>query len=124
LDTAHHLRLKNIHIVAAGTVSIFRWNGSLRMESSVMSIGITWLITLGATMGIRKYKLHTSQVRKRGNVGLNHSLIYIKPCTPLSTSFFYLPLFFSVAKRKKSSSVEKFLGICPTLCNPPHPKLH
>jgi hypothetical protein len=95
--------------VEAEFVSIFRWNGSLRIESSMMSRGITWLITVGANMDIRNFTLQKSQIRKRGKIGLNQSLIYTNPCNPLLTNFFYFPLFISVAKRKNCSLVEQFL---------------
>jgi len=39
--------------VEAEFVSIFRWNGSLRIESNMMSRGITWLITVGETLVFR-----------------------------------------------------------------------
>jgi len=76
----------------------------------MMSRGVNWFITMGANEGLRNFKLQNSEVRKKGNIGLKQSLIYINPCTPLSTSFFHICLLFiSVTKRKNCSRVEKFL---------------
>jgi hypothetical protein len=58
-------------------------------------IVVTWLITFGmakSTIGIM------SQVRKRGKIGLNQSLLHIHPFPLISPQIFYLPLFNSVAK--------------------------
>jgi len=57
-------------------ISIFRWNGSLRIESNMMTIGRTWLITVGANMRIRKFNLQKNHVRDSGSIGLKQSLIY------------------------------------------------
>ena len=55
-----------------------------------------------ATVCFRKFKLQKSEVRKRGKIGLKQSLIYINPCSPLSTKFFfYFPsLHFSNQKKE------------------------
>jgi hypothetical protein len=60
----------------------------------MISIGIGWLIIMG------KFNLIMSHVRKRGNIGLNQSLIYTNPCTPLSTNFFYLPPLHLSSQKK------------------------
>ena len=40
------------------------------------------------------------QIRNKGDIGLNRSLMYVHPLSPLSIQFFYLRLYNSVAKRK------------------------
>jgi hypothetical protein len=49
-------------------------------------------------MGNRILNLR-SQVRKRGKIGLNQSIIFTLPFPPFSRKFFYLPLFNSVTKK-------------------------
>jgi hypothetical protein len=41
----------------------------------------------------------SSQVKKRGKIGLNQSFIHIHPSSPLLPQFFYLPLFKPVVKK-------------------------
>ena len=72
-----------------------------RIASSMMNIGITWLITVGTNMGIRNFKLQKSQVRERGSIGLNQSLIYTNPCTTFLANFFlFVPLHLSNQKKE------------------------
>ena len=113
-------QVKMPQIMEAEFVSIFRWNRSHRIQSSMMSRGITWFITMGATVGIRNYKLQNSQVRKRGNIGLNQSLIYINPCTSLSTSFFlFATSSFQQPKERTVLRQKNVLrGIFLSPCNP------
>jgi hypothetical protein len=44
-----------------------------------------------STMLIRNFNLRSSQFKKRGEIDLNQSLIYIHPFSPLSPIFFILP---------------------------------
>jgi hypothetical protein len=67
----------------------------------MMSRDITWLITMGAIMGIRKFTLQMSEVRKRENIGLNESLIYTNSCSPLSNNLFYLPPLHLSSQKKE-----------------------
>jgi hypothetical protein len=50
-------------------------------------------------MGIRNFNLQSSRVRKRRKIGLNQPFMYIRPFSPLSAQFFYLPLFGSIAEK-------------------------
>ena len=68
------------------------------------TVGATWLIF--GRGGGRPWMLGTlrsSRVRKRGKMGFNQSLINVHPFPPFSTNVFYLPVFNSVAKKKKKS---------------------
>jgi len=72
-------------------------------------IGITWLITLVLGLGSRDFKLQTSHVKKRRQIGLNQSLMYINSFPPKRTQIF---LFASLqlCSQRKYSEVEKILG--------------
>jgi len=87
--------------VEAEFVSIFRWNGSLRIESNMMSRGITWLITVGANMGIRNFNLQKSQVRKWGSIVLNQFLIYTNPLYPSLNQFFLFASLHHSSQQKE-----------------------
>ena len=66
--------------------------------------------------GIGNFNLRRSQVRKRGKIGFNQSLICIQHFRRLSPQFFYLPLLNSVNKSEKCSEVGKILkGHMPLL---------
>lgn len=62
-----------------------------------VSIGVTWLGTLvggggsESTMGIRNFNLRGNQVRKRGKIGVNQSLIWIHPFSHGHPLFFIFP---------------------------------
>jgi hypothetical protein len=66
-----------------------------QQPSLYASMSITWLITLGGTkctMGIRSFNVQ-GQVRRKGEIGLNQSLICIHTFPPLSPQFFiFAPL--------------------------------
>ena len=62
----------------------------------IHSIGAVWLTTLherggvDSAMGIRTLNLRRAHVRKRWEIGLNQSLIYIEPLSPSLKQFFLL----------------------------------
>jgi len=72
-------------------------------------IGITWPITLALGLGSRNFKLQTSHIKRRRQIGLNQSLMYINPFPPKRTQIF---LFASLqlCSQRKYSEVEKILG--------------
>jgi hypothetical protein len=91
---------------------------------SLRGIGLTWLITFGRGGGGGggqnwPWVVGTSpnsQVRKKGKIGLNQSLIYIHPFTPLSPQY----LLFDCLQL---SSQKNFLGwknTGNTFAPPPH----
>ena len=87
-------------------------------------IRITGITTLGSgrgvggvksTIGVRSFNLRRSQVRNRGNVGLNQSRIHkhaFSPTQPFRKYFYsiHLPLFDSVTPPKKEYSYIKNIG--------------
>jgi hypothetical protein len=75
---------------------------SYRPIKGVITIGVTW--RGGGGGSTMDCNLRSSQVRNKGMIGLNQSLIHIHVFNPLSPQFFNLPPppFNSVAKRKLS----------------------
>jgi hypothetical protein len=49
-------------------------------------------------VGTENFNLRRSQVRKRGKIGFNRSLIYVHPFPPLSSDVFICPLHLSSQK--------------------------
>jgi hypothetical protein len=92
-----------------------------------ISIGVTWVITLGggkggiSTMGITNFNLRRSQVRNNGKIGLNgsnQSLIYIHPFAPLPPNFFICHSW-----TQEPPPPKKILG-SKNYCNASLPKVH
>jgi hypothetical protein len=78
-----------------------------------VSMGITWLITLAGTkctMSIRNFYENGSQVRRKGEIGLNQPLICIYLFPPPSPQFFIFAPFQLISKKKPYCKVEKILG--------------
>jgi len=77
-----------------------------RRQTYALDRADTWtglIIPLGGEIGpwvLGTLNCEVVQVRNRGKIGLNRSLIYVHPFPPLSLRSFYLRLFNSVAKRK------------------------
>ena len=45
-----------------------------------------------STVGIKNFSLRRGRVRKKGKIGLNHSLMFIHPCPPTVATFFIYSL--------------------------------
>jgi len=74
-------------------------------------------------MGIRNFKLQKSQVRERGSIGLNQSLIYTNPCTTFLANFFlFVPLHLSNQKKELFFGRTIFGGEFSLLLAPPFPQ--
>jgi len=95
------------------------------------TIDVTWLVTIGvgeggakSAMGITKFNLRSSQVKKIGKIGLNQSLIYIYPFPPLPSNVLFAPLQHNNQKKtilKYKKMLEKILG--GHLASPPNLRL-
>ena len=69
----------------------------------IITDSVTWLILLWI---LRTFNLQRHQVRKKGRICLNQSVVHIHPFPPLSPHLFYLPPFNSVAKGKLFSGTK------------------
>jgi hypothetical protein len=61
------------------------------------------------TMSIKNFNLQSSQVRRRGKIGLKQYLIYIHPFTPLSPIFLPTPLQLT-SPPKNYTKKKKIMG--------------